>query len=87
MKSSMRPRGGVFGIVDLEMAMPVAHESVLWERTCVDPRHVDVGYVDPGYEVFGIVNLESVVVIGVPIGGDEEELFPGAEAGPEECVA
>jgi hypothetical protein len=33
------------------------------------------------------VDLESVVVIGASIDWDEEELFPGAEAGPEECVA
>jgi hypothetical protein len=77
----------VFGIVGLGMPMLVVHESVLWERTGVDPRHVDFGYVDPEYEVFGIIDLESVVVIGAPIDGDEEELFPGAEAGPEECVA
>lgn len=44
------------------------------------------GYVDPGYEEFGIVDLGFVVVTGAPIDGDEEELFPGAKAGPEECV-
>lgn len=69
-----------FGVRWKRVKMPV--ENVVLESTSASTST----FLDPGYEVFAIKDMEMVVVIGASV-EDEDELFPAREAGHKVCVA